>query len=175
MNCPPKPEISCRARPDPPQTAISSVRAGGFFPSASPSQWEPLEEINPFFSFGRFPNHQQFLNRSADRHVLRKDEDAGAVLLGDEVGEVGRHRAAVVRDQKATFPGGKGQNLWVRQAANAGFIGGLKINSGLVTAQGLNDGLAEISVSLKLDLHWGVSSGSAAGAAFCCLAAINLA
>lgn len=64
-----------------------------------------------------------------------------------------RHRVAIVRDQDAAFFCGEGQNIRIRQTAKLGVINGLEINGGLAAAQRFDDGIAEISVRLKLDLH----------------------
>jgi len=85
---------------------------------------------------------------------LSKKKDAGALLYGDEVGEMHRHRAVIMRDQYPAFARGGSQDFWVWQPTYLGFVGGPEVHDRRAPLQGLYNCVIEIGVGLKLDLHW---------------------
>jgi hypothetical protein len=75
------------------------------------------------------------------------------VLGGDEVGEMHRHRVVIVRDQYAACARRGSQYFRVWQPTDLGFVGGPECHGRLASLQGLNDGVIEVGVGLKLNLH----------------------
>jgi hypothetical protein len=60
----------------------------------------------------------------------------------------------IVRDQYPAFARRGSQYFWVWQPAYLGFVGGVEFNGRFAPLHGVDNGVIEIGVGLKLDLHW---------------------
>lgn len=67
--------------------------------SASQSQWQSLEQVDPFFCFRNMPDQNDFVDDLRYRHRPRNEDQTRTIRAGDELSEVLRHRTHVVRDQ----------------------------------------------------------------------------
>lgn len=84
---------------------------------------------------------------------MSKQKNTGALLGGDEVGEMHRHRVVIMRDQYPAFARGGSQYFRVWQPTYLGFVGGPEVHGRLAPLQGVYNCVIEIGVGLKLDLH----------------------
>lgn len=84
---------------------------------------------------------------------MGEKKDSGAMLCRNKSSEMHRHRVVIVRHQYPSLACCCRQDFRVWESAELCLIGGLEVNSRLTPEQGGDNGLIEVRVSLKLDLH----------------------
>ena len=85
------------------------------------------------------------------REMLRHDDDPGAAVRFDELGEVARHRLGVVRHENPLLTRRKLQDLEVAEALQVRKLSRSEVHTRRSANQRGDDNLVEVGVRLKAD------------------------
>jgi hypothetical protein len=131
----------------------AALSAGAPTISCRCSEWQAADAVHPFFSLARRPDEDDLLDHIGDGKVLWNHHDAGACAGSQELGEVLRHRPAIVGDQNPACSCRSRQDFNIGQTGKSRLEGAQEVDDRFPADRGQEDLPVEIGVGLKADPH----------------------